>query len=101
MNTNAQVRDAIFRALDELNAQLPPDRRLSKDEATPLAGPDGHLDSLGVVNLIALIEQIIEQRFGTTVNLIDSGLLSEGESLNSVGALLTFVLSVLEESSHV
>jgi hypothetical protein len=100
MDPRARIRDTVFSMLDELNEQLPAPRRLVKAETTPLTGPSGPLDSLGVVNLIAVLEQKIEERFATSVDLIDSGLLGDGEPLQSVGALVTFVSFVLNEPPH-
>jgi acyl carrier protein len=101
MSTHDQVRATVFRVLDELNEQLPSDQRLNKDDVTPLAGPDGRLDSLGLVNLIALLEEKIEQDFRTPINLIDDGALGDGAVFETVGALVTFVSSVLRERAHV
>jgi acyl carrier protein len=100
MDTDTRIRDTVFSALDELNEQLPAASRLEKRESTALTGPDGPLDSLHVVNLIAALEQNIEQRFATTVDLIDNGLLGEAEPLQTVGTLMTFVSSVLHEQAH-
>jgi acyl carrier protein len=98
---DTRLRDIVFEAIDELNEQLPRERRLAKDAGTPLAGADGHLDSLGVVNLIAVLEQKLEERFGTTVNLIDRGLLEDSEPLRSVGTLIDFLRPALNEGAHV
>jgi acyl carrier protein len=101
MQTSAAIREAVYLALDDLNAQLPPARRLPRSETTPLAGEDGQLDSLGVVNLIALVEQKLETHSGITVDLIDSDLLAGGEALNSVATLIEFVASLVNERTHV
>lgn len=77
MNDLRRVRDAIFRAIDEINAQLPANRRLAKADDTVLIGPSGGLDSLGLVNLIAVLEQNVEAEFHRSINLIDDDLMSE------------------------
>jgi acyl carrier protein len=99
MPTHDQVRATILRALDELNDQLPPDHRLPKVDSTALAGPGGGLDSLGLVNLIALVEQKIEEDFRTPVNLIDEGFLGDGQAFATVGALTAFISSLMERAS--
>jgi acyl carrier protein len=100
MQMQKGIREAVFAALDEVNEQLPAERRLAKAETTPLAGADGHLDSLGVVNLIAAVEQQVERRFGTVVDLLDRGVLDEAEPLRTVHGLTTFLASVLSERAH-
>ena len=77
MNDLRRIREAIFRAIDEVNAQLPANRRLPKADDTVLVGPSGGLDSLGLVNLIAVLEQQVEAEFHQPINLIDDDLMSE------------------------
>ena len=101
MTTHDQIRAIIFDVLDELNEQLPADRQLPKHDSTPLTGPDGQLDSLGLVNLIALLEEKVEQNFRTSLNLIDEGALGDGAVFESVGALVSFVSALLHERAHV
>jgi acyl carrier protein len=101
MQTLVAVREAVFFALDDLNGQLPPARRLPRTDTTPLAGADGHLDSLGIVNLIALVEQKLEVHSGITVDLIDSDLLGDGDALSTVATLVDFVASLVNERAHV
>lgn len=71
MTTHARVENAISRAVEDLNEQLPADGRVSVVENTTLLGPDGRLDSLGLVNLAVLAEQAVEHEFQTPVSLAD------------------------------
>jgi acyl carrier protein len=102
LNTSLReaVREAVFHAIDELNRQLPRERHLAKSDTTPLAGPDGHLDSLGVVNLIVLVEQQLETRAGITINLIDTELLEGGAALSTVETLGAFIAAAVDERAH-
>jgi hypothetical protein len=100
MDVQTRIRETVFSALDELNEQLPPPRRLAKADTTALTGPSGTLDSLGVVNLVAVLEQKIEERFATSVDLIDNGLLGDTEPLQTVATLVSFVSSVLAEQTN-
>jgi acyl carrier protein len=100
MPTLDQVRDALFDALDQLNQQLPPDQQLVKSTSTPLAGADGGLDSLGLVNLIAVVEQTIEERFGVSISLFDEDALGSAEPFATVGTLADFISGVLRERIH-
>ena len=99
MTTHEQVRSTVFRVLDELNEQRAPHERLPKDDSVPLVGLDGQLDSLGLVNLMALLEEKVEQELGVPLNLIDS--LGEGSEFASVGELVTLVCSLLADRTHV
>jgi acyl carrier protein len=76
MSDALRVRDTVFRVLDDMNEQLPPGRRLLKSDATVLIGPSGGLDSLGLVNLIVLLEQRVESEFNVSVGLIEDDVMS-------------------------
>lgn len=67
--TLEKVLEGIYRAIDELNEQLPAEKRLEKSPDTALVEPQGPLDSLGLVNLIVTTERIIGEELGKTVDL--------------------------------
>lgn len=100
MHIQDQVRDALFSAVDDVNELLPKDARLARSDATPLAGPDAQLDSIGLVNFIAAAEQQIEARFGAALNLFDEGLFDEEAPLATVGTLADLIVSRLRERTH-
>jgi hypothetical protein len=102
MNVEADaVLDAVYLAIDRLNETMPPDRRVPRDPTAQLAGAGGHLDSLGVVNLIVETEQVIEERFGTYVNLGDERAAAQPENpLGSVAALAEYIRTRLRDGGH-
>ena len=61
----------VFDAVDDLNKQLPRNKRLDKSPGTRLAGPGGQLDSLGLVNLMVNTEQKLETALGLEVMLAE------------------------------
>jgi acyl carrier protein len=79
---------------------LPADQQLVKSTSTPLAGPDGALDSLGLVNLIAAVEQTIEERFGVSISLFDEDPFGTSEPFATVGRLAEFIHGMLRERTH-
>jgi acyl carrier protein len=98
MNGLDKIRQTVFTVLDELNEQLPGDQQLAKTDTTALVGPDGVLDSLGLVNLIALLEQRVESDFNTSVSLIDDDLMSEASThFADVASLTRYLASVLRD----
>jgi len=81
----------LYQVFDELDAQLPADRRLPRDPEAPLVAPDGPLDSLGLVNLVVATEQRIEEELGRAIDLAGLGAGEDGEqdaarAFASVGA---------------
>lgn len=93
---NAQlITDAIYSAVDELNKQLRKSQRLAKTPETRITG-DGALDSLGLLNLIVLVEQKVEQTCGVSVSLADDQLIaSHADAFQTLGTLTEFVQSLI------
>jgi acetyltransferase-like isoleucine patch superfamily enzyme/acyl carrier protein len=92
---------ALFCAIDEVNQQLPTDKRLDKSERTVIfdgpGGKGGGLDSLGLLNLIVTAEQKIEEEFGCSINIADDGAMSQKNSpFKNLGTLARYVSSIVE-----
>jgi acyl carrier protein len=77
--------------------QLERDGVLSRD--TRLFGQDGLLDSLAFVSLVIAVEQGIEERFGTRVELADDKALSQKNSpYRSIGTLVDYAFEQLDSA---
>jgi acyl carrier protein len=86
-----RVVEAIFVAVDELNQQLRRSQRLAKSLDTRITG-DGSLDSLGLLNLIVLVEEKVDQAFGIAVTLTDDQVLAgQADAFHTLGSLTDFV----------
>ena len=95
----ARILDLIYRTIDELNEQRDPDERLSKTEDTAILGPDG-LDSLDLVNLIVLLEQLVNEEMHTEITLADErAMMMDSSPFRTVRTLAAFIESLLVESS--
>jgi len=94
-----KIIQAIFRAVDEVNQELPEGQRLKKSLDTVLFGRSGVLDSLGLVNLIVAAEEKIEEEFGSTITIADERAMSQKNSpFRTIGTLVDYVSSLLEEN---
>ena len=92
------ILEAILRAIDDLNRQLPAANRIERSAEARLTGVGGHLDSLGLVNLIVAVEQSIESTLGRTVSLTGDETLGASERVfSSVGSLADHVGELLKE----
>jgi D-alanine--poly(phosphoribitol) ligase subunit 2 len=86
------VVEAINSAVDDLNEVLDPEERLAKSPDVALIGKDARVDSLGLVNLIVLVEEKIQQRFGVGITLVDERAMSQSKSpFRTLGSLAEFV----------
>lgn len=95
-----RVRDAIFRAIDEVNKTRPPAGRIVKALNTRLRGSDGSLDSLALVNLIVAVEESVEDALGVVINLANQRAVSqETNPLATVQSLAEYVEQLVKEQS--
>jgi len=87
-----RIVTAIYRAIDWINGELPPDRQLIKAPETRLLGRHSVVDSMQLVNLLAAIEREIEDTFGVAVTLADERALSMRASpFRSVQSLTEYI----------
>jgi acyl carrier protein len=98
MTADEKVVAAINSAIDDLNEVLEPDERLAKSAQVALIGQDARLDSLGLVNLIVLVEEKIQQQFGVGITLVDERAMSQSKSpFRTLGTLAEFVQEQLAD----
>jgi len=92
MNDPENVVAAIYRAVDWINGELPPDRQLIKARETRLLGSQSVLDSMHLVSLIVAIEREVEDIFGVMLTLVDERALSMKESpFRSIQSLADYI----------
>lgn len=98
MTASQRVVDAVNSAVDDLNEIVGPEERLEKSPDVALIGTDARLDSLGLVNLIVLVEEKVQQAFGVGITLVDERAMSQSKSpFRTLGSLCEFVEEQLNE----
>jgi D-alanine--poly(phosphoribitol) ligase subunit 2 len=87
----------IVETLRELNGQQQMKKAVNLDSDTPLFGPDGVLDSMGMIMLLVSLEQVIEDTHGVSINLADEKALSQQNSLyRTIGSLADYASRLLQ-----
>ena len=100
MTNNEKIVRAVMDAIDELNEQLPKEKKLAKSVDTALFGKAGNLDSLGLVSLVTTVEQKIEESFGKSAVLLeDIDLLENDNPFQTVKSLADYIASILEKNA--
>lgn len=95
---NERIIQAIFKAVDEVNQQLPKEQRLEKSIEAVLFDRSGGLDSLGLVILIVAVEQKIDEEFGVTIMLADEKMMSQRNNpFQTIEALVNHVSILLND----
>ena len=92
MNDPETIVAAIYRAVDWINGELPPDRQLIKAPETRLLGSQSVFDSMHLVSLIVAIEWEVEDIFGVALTLADERALSMAASpFRSIQSLADYI----------
>jgi acyl carrier protein len=92
MNDPENIVAAIYRAVDWINGELPPDRQLIKAPETRLLGSQSVLDSMHLVSLIVAIEREVEETFGVALTLADERALSmQASPFRSIESLADYI----------
>jgi acyl carrier protein len=92
MNDPENIVAAIYRAVDWINGELPPDRQVIKAPETRLLGSQSVLDSMHLVSLIVTIEREVEDAFGVALTLADERALSMNASpFRSIQSLADYI----------
>ena len=99
MYQREEVLAAIYQALDELNATRPKNDRLEKTPATALFGADSKLDSLGLFNLVATVEEQVQSAFDVSVDISEAMAMTPATTpLRTIDTLAAYVQTRLEAS---
>jgi acyl carrier protein len=95
------MKDRIIGLIQQTADGISDDLVMAMDERgvnTILFGPQGVLDSLGLVNLIVALEAALEDEFGVAVILTDERAMSQTRNpFRTVGALADYALVLIEE----
>ena len=101
MKEDEKLSKAIFRAVHDFNQNLSAEERLEESIDTALFGESGKLDSLGLVNLIVLIEQEIEDEYGVSITIADERAISRKKSpFKTIRRLADYISLLLEEQER-
>ena len=98
MKKRKTIENTIINAVKEINERLPKEQQIFKTSKTVLFGKNGQLDSLGLVNLLIIIEQNIEDEFDVSVTIADEKAMSQKHSpFRTIGTLTNYINMLLND----
>ena len=93
-----KILETIYDSIDELNEQLSNEQQLTKSTKTVLFGNNRQLDSLGLVNLLVIMEQNIEEEFDVSITIADERAISQKRSpFRTIDTLADYIDMFLKE----
>jgi acetyltransferase-like isoleucine patch superfamily enzyme/acyl carrier protein len=102
-STYDRVVMILFSVLDEINHQLPAELRLVKtlDTIIYISSDERNLDSLGIVNLIVMTEQKIEEKFGFMISLTDENFITENHNpLQTIKTFASYIYQSIKQKTE-
>ena len=101
MEKTKTIENLIITSVKEINEQLPQEQQLGQSTKTVLFGKDGKLDSLGLVTLLVIIEQNIEDELDVSITIADERAMSQKRSpFRTIGALADYIDALLKEMQY-
>ena len=95
------VLDLVYAAIDEVNGQSDHGIVIEKKPESRLLGGDKGVDSLTFVNLVVALEELIHQKLGISVVLVDEDTVSVQEHpFRTVQTLAAYVETVLAKQQQ-
>jgi len=92
------IENLIITSVKEINEQSPQEQQLGQSRESVLYGKDGKLDSLGLVNLLVIIEQNIEDEFDVSITIADEKAMSQKHSpFRTIGTLTDYIDILLKD----
>tara|TARA_B100001964_G_C13793581_1_gene405572 strand:+ start:40 stop:342 length:303 start_codon:yes stop_codon:yes gene_type:complete len=95
-----KVTEIIYQAINEINEELDQALKLEKSTNTVLMGSNGKLDSLGIVHLLVIIEQNIEDELDEIITIADERAMSQKRSpFLTIETLVDYIVMLLREKN--
>jgi D-alanine--poly(phosphoribitol) ligase subunit 2 len=100
MDQTQDIRPIVLDCCREHNEVSDRTIDLAREDAAPLFGVDGVLDSLALVSLVLAVEQGIEATLGVLVTLADARAASQERSpFRTIGSLTAYAATRVAEES--
>ena len=98
MKNKEDIKNIIFKTIDEVNESLADHKKISKAMGQVLFSPEEGLDSLEFAVFIVALEQKIRKELGLSITLTED-LMTEREQgpLKTVGSLVDHLFCLLEK----
>ncbi len=95
------ITHILLKAVEELNQQLAPEKRILISTDALLSDDEGPLDSLGLVNLILIVEEQVSNEFSVQISLSDEKTMTQIDNpFKSVKTLSDYVSQLIEEKQN-
>ena len=100
--TLKKVEAIIYEAIEENSSDWGDGVQIDKSPDSVLFGKKGSLDSLGLVNLMITIEQLIEDEYEVSITIANERAVSQTKSpFRTIAVLTKYVTELIQEAESV
>ena len=93
------TKEILKEAIDELNEQLDEDEKIEFSKETRFIGSKASIDSISLVTLISIIEELIEDKLDKTIHLVNEKAFSSKHSpFYSIDTLSEYIDELIKEA---
>jgi len=85
----------VLDALDEYNRGVEPALRVPLEPTAPLYGPEGGMDSFGLLDFVTLLEAKLTEQLGRPVSMVEESQTTGGPTFRTVQSVIAAVESLL------
>ncbi|SMP67499.1 hypothetical protein [Anoxynatronum buryatiense] len=90
------LNQLVWEGLEELNDTLEDDQKLTLSQDMALFGKEGVLDSLDFVNLVMILEDLVHDKYGESITLMDEKAFSQKHNpFHKIDALSMYIKTLL------
>lgn len=94
-----QIIEILKEAVSELNEQMGDDEKIAFNDETRFIGSHACIDSMGFVTLVSIIEELIVDKTGKSVQLVNEKAFSQKHSpFYSIATLKDYIETMLNEA---
>lgn len=94
-----QIIEILKEAVSELNEQMEDDEKIVFNDETRFIGSHACIDSMGFVTLVSIIEELIVDKTGKSVQLVNEKAFSQKHSpFYSIATLADYIETLINEA---
>ena len=95
-----KINEILREAVEELNEQMDADKKIEFSEELRLVGSNAALDSISFVTLIAITEDLIREKLGKNIMIVNDKAFSQERSpFRSISALTDYINGLISEAA--
>ena len=92
------IKLLLKEAIEELNEQIEEEEKIEFNDEVRFVGSNAYLSSINFVTLISIVEELLEDKYGKTIHLVNEKAFSSKRSpFYSIQTFVDYIYELLNE----